>query len=617
MPVRAGYKTPSGDGILESDDAAQAIIYAGENGARVINLSWGDYQKSNLLEDAMSYAIDHGALICAAAGNENTTSLIYPAASDNKAVLAVGATDSNDQKASFSNYGDWLHVSAPGVNIYSAYLNSTYLQMSGTSMATPHVAGVAALLSSYLPELSPLEVKTRIMRSVDALESLDGKNSTSGRINAYSALTEDYSTPHIFSLTPDAAHEGDQVTIFGDSFGIEQGARVVKFYPEKEAEVISWSNPSIVCRVPEGAQTGEVKVTTSEGTSNTIEITILIRFYDETLIENEFLAGGQAQGWQADDQSWQYQLPFSFPFFGQQYDSVYVSSNGYLDFTNSTSFYQNSPEVFKSRVMIAPLWDDLITNGTSQQDEDIYIHSPSPDSLCFRWAGERYETGDPINVEIILYEDGRVQFNYASENTNLSPTIGISSGDDEMYHFASYDGISSLTKVRTALFTPHKHLFTIPLDLGWNLISLAVEPDNNQIGQVLGPASSGIQSVWEYEQGLWQVYVPGDPETGMLKILKPGYGYWVKTVQEGLSIQIRGQLKTSSLTLPTGWHLIGFNILQPMPVEEALMDIEAEYESVWGYEDGVWKMYDPSNPAFSDLYEVEPGRGYWVKCNGQ
>jgi len=76
MPVRAGFKTPSGDGVLESDDAAQAIVYAAENGAKALNLSWGDYQKSSLIEDAIQFAADQGALICAAAGNENSSSLL-------------------------------------------------------------------------------------------------------------------------------------------------------------------------------------------------------------------------------------------------------------------------------------------------------------------------------------------------------------------------------------------------------------------------------------------------------------------------------------------------------------------------------------------------------------
>lgn len=612
MPVRAGYKTPSGDGVLESDDAAQAIIYAAENGAKVINLSWGDYQKSNLIEDAITYAINNGALICAAAGNENTNNPIYPAALENMAILAVGATDSSDTSASFSNYGSWVDVSAPGVSILSTDINNSYLHISGTSMASPHVAGVAALLFSYFPDISPLEVKTRIMRSVDVLSELEGKNITSGRINAYSALTEDYSTPHIFSLTPNAAHEGDEVTIFGDSFGASQGNGAVKFHPDKETEIISWSNSSIVCRVPESAQTGELTVTTSEGTSNGIEFTILIKFYDETLIENEFLGAGVAQGWQADDQSWLYQLPFSFPFFDKEFDSVYVFSNGYLDFTNSTSSYLNSTEAFKLRAMIAPLWDDLITNGTSQQAEDIYIHSPSLDSVCFRWVAERYETGDPINVEVILYSDGRIQFNYGPGNTGLSPIIGISGGGGEDYDLAIYDGESELTEVESVLFTPRAQSFTIALDSGWNLISLPLKPENNQVGQVMGDVNGGIESVWGYENGVWHVYDPQNPGLSDLQTMKTGYGYWVKTTQEGFNIQIQGQMSPLSFSLTNGWNLIGFNSLQSMPVEAVLAGIEGEVESVWGYEDGVWYVYDPRNPGLSDLAEMEPGMGYWV-----
>ncbi len=616
MPVRAGYKDQSGGGILESDDAAQAIVYAAENGAQVINLSWGDYQTSNLIRDAMAFATTRGALICAAAGNENSSDRIYPAASENDAVLAVGALDNKDKKSSFSNYGDWVHVSAPGAGIYSTHLNNSYRFMSGTSMAAPHVAGVAALLFSFFPDLSPLEIKSRIMRSVDMLPDLAGKSITSGRINAHTALSGMYETPHIFSLSPDAAHRGDQITLLGDCLGSEQGSGYVSFQPGINASIISWSDTSIQCTVPESAQTGAVTVTTSEGTSNGIEITILTKLYDELVIENAFLGVGQALGWRADDQSWLYELPFTFTFFGQQYNTVYVSSNGYLDFTNSTSSYMNSTEILKQRCMIAPLWDDIITNGTFQEGEDIYIHSPSPDSVCIRWIGERYETGDPVNVEVILYENGRIIFNYGPGNINLSPTIGISGGDGNKYRLSSYDGNTQLNQVQSILFTPcgdNGHSFTIPLDVGWNLISLPLAPDTSSISQIIGSASEGIESIWGYNAGTWQVYIPSSPQMSNLEAMKTGYGYWVKTNQEGLSIQIQGELKTTPLALANGWNLIGINSLQSMAIEDALSDIEGEYESVWGYKDGVWQTYNPQNPGFSDLEEIEPGMGYWVK----
>jgi len=119
--------------------------------------------------------------------------------------------------------------------------------------------------------------------------------------------------------------------------------------------------------------------------------------------------------------------------------------------------------------------------------------------------------------------------------------------------------------------------------------------------------------VWGYKEGVWHVYDPLNPGFSDLEVMKTGYGYWVKTIQEGLSIQIEGQVSSSPLSLTDGWNLIGFNSLQSMPVEDALAGIEGEVESVWGYKDGMWELYDPKNPGFSDLKEIEPGMGYWVK----
>ena len=460
MPVRAGDSR----GIFTSEHAAQAIIYAAENGAHVINLSWGGYEKISLIDDAMTFATNGGALICAAAGNDDSSNLIYPAAYRNDAVIAVGATNDEDRKAGFSNYGNWVHVSAPGDGpaigvsssrgIYSTYLDGTYRQRRGTSMATPHVAGTAALLFSHFQDMSALEARTRIMRSADVIEDLDGVNMTSGRINVYRALTEEYHTPHVFSIRPDAAHEGDRVFILGDRFGEDQTAeRAVVFEPALEGEIMAWSHSAIVSRVPAGARTGEIKVMTPEGVSNGIPIAILLKYYDEESVESRFQERGTPMGWHADDGSWAYTLPFSFPFFGLHYDSLYVCSNGFLIFEdNGFSSYENSTGAFRHRVMIAPLWDDLSTIGSS--GEDIYIGLPSEDAVSFRWAGKRYGSNDRVNVEAVLHKDGGIEFSYGMGNKDLSPTVGISGGDGDRYHLSVHDENSSLDGADTVLFTP-------------------------------------------------------------------------------------------------------------------------------------------------------------------
>jgi thermitase len=136
----------SGQGYV--DWIANGIVNATDCGARIISMSLGGYGYSQLLYDAVKYAYDKGVLVVAAAGNDNTNTKMYSAGYDE--VIAVAATDQDDNKAWFSNWGDWIELSAPGVDIYSA-VPSGYEYMSGTSMACPHVAGVAALAWSLYP----------------------------------------------------------------------------------------------------------------------------------------------------------------------------------------------------------------------------------------------------------------------------------------------------------------------------------------------------------------------------------------------------------------------------------------------------------------------------------
>jgi thermitase len=154
----------SGQGYL--DWIANGIINATDSGAKIISMSLGGYDYSQLLYDAVKYAYDRGALVIAAAGNDNTNTKLYPAGYDE--VIAVAATDQNDNEASFSNWGDWIELSAPGVDIYST-VPWGYDYMSGTSMACPHVAGVAALVWSLYPNKTRDWVREWLRSTADDL----------------------------------------------------------------------------------------------------------------------------------------------------------------------------------------------------------------------------------------------------------------------------------------------------------------------------------------------------------------------------------------------------------------------------------------------------------------
>jgi len=169
------------------EDLIRAIIYATDNGADVINMSLGATSYSRGEQAAVDYAWAHGVVVVAAAGNTGRTSDHYPAAHAH--AIAVAATDAYDNLAGFSTRGDFVDVAAPGIGVWSTYRGNRYGSMSGTSMATPHVSGLAALILSLNPNLTPDEVRALIEVNADDLGAPGWDPEFGhGRINAARAL---------------------------------------------------------------------------------------------------------------------------------------------------------------------------------------------------------------------------------------------------------------------------------------------------------------------------------------------------------------------------------------------------------------------------------------------
>lgn len=165
------------------------VRYAVENGASVINMSLGGTKYSKAFADLCEHAMHNGVVIVAAAGNQASDKPSYP--SGYPGVISVGAVDVEDLMAPFSNYGGSQFVVAPGVDILSTYNQSRYAVLSGTSMASPHVAGVAALLLSYDPSMTAEDVRRRLAGTSDDIGDVGwDPNFGNGRVNAYRALTE-------------------------------------------------------------------------------------------------------------------------------------------------------------------------------------------------------------------------------------------------------------------------------------------------------------------------------------------------------------------------------------------------------------------------------------------
>jgi hypothetical protein len=173
-------------------NAISSIYFAVDHGAKVINNSWGGNNYSQALHDALTYAYNHGVIIVSAAGNygrNNDSQPLYPAGLPVPSHIAVAATNDYDQLAYFSSFGaQSVHLGAPGVTIFSTYKGNSFRYLSGTSMAAPMVAGLAALISREAPNLSGYQIKEHILRSADYISTLDGKVKTAGRMDAYAAV---------------------------------------------------------------------------------------------------------------------------------------------------------------------------------------------------------------------------------------------------------------------------------------------------------------------------------------------------------------------------------------------------------------------------------------------
>ncbi len=200
MPVKV--LDNQGSGSLYA--VAQGIEWATDHGADIINLSLGSVSDSSTLEDAVEYAYDEGVLLVAAGGNCGSSTYylsgcdyqnqpLYPGAYDQ--VMAVAATDSGDARAGFSNQGSYIEIAAPGSSIYSTYSGGGYTTMSGTSMATPHVAGLAALIWSQHSGWTNKQVRARIRATAEDLGASGWDQQFGyGRIDAAAAMGVTQST---------------------------------------------------------------------------------------------------------------------------------------------------------------------------------------------------------------------------------------------------------------------------------------------------------------------------------------------------------------------------------------------------------------------------------------
>ncbi len=188
-----GLKFLSASGSGSTSDAIEAILYSIDMGIPILSNSWGGGGRSQALADAIEAANQAGILFVAASGNDSKNtdkSDNYPSNYPSENIISVASSDFKDKLSGFSNYGlTTVDLAAPGSSILSTVPNSGYSKLSGTSMATPYVSGVAALIKAQYPNIDVQTLKYRILGSADAKSAFTGKTVTGGRLNAFRALS--------------------------------------------------------------------------------------------------------------------------------------------------------------------------------------------------------------------------------------------------------------------------------------------------------------------------------------------------------------------------------------------------------------------------------------------
>ncbi len=514
---------------------------------RVLNNSYGG-PEFDLSERDGIIALNPKILFVVAAGNNgdsNDMSPEYPANYDAPNIISVASTTNTEDLSSFSNYGaQSVHIAAPGSSILSTIPNNAYDFLSGTSMATPHVSGAAALLLAAYPNMTTAQLRGALLFSGDLTTAASSTIYSHRRLNVYQALlsageqdTSAPAAPFNFRITAQTGRSislawtapGDngntgQATLYELSFVDPNTNR--RIFLGTQLPQSAGTGESATVTIPFRHATGQLTLKALDNVGNESATASVAVALDPALVDPYVPTESAPQSlttdtsgalnFRFDDAFRTYNFPngFSFPFYGQTYTTATISTNGILYFGGQpdSNDLPSLVSTFNNLRAVAGMWDDLRTDSTGG---DVFVTQPAPDRLVFRWEGRTFniltdaDSGFPFKFEIELRTDGTIQMRYGSGtsglNTMLHPVVGVSGGAPEAYVSATHTSdrsqvvIIALTNADTITYTPQS---TTPPTVQFNSTGVSVDEAAGSVtlqvtrqGSTTSAATVGYQTI--------------------------------------------------------------------------------------------------------------------------
>jgi len=556
----------SSSGSGSSSDAIKCIDYAISKGVDVLNNSWGGGGYSQALYDAIMRARNAGILFVAAAGNSNVnndTANFYPASYQIDNVLAVASTDRTDARSSFSNYG-YLRVGlgAPGSNIYSTYPNNNYNTISGTSMASPHVAGAAAMVLAHRPELTTHQsVIQHLMMSTDPINSMRDVTVSGGRLNLYRALSGDLRPVAHFRSSAISGAAGDSFTFTDLSFGPNVVSRTINFGDGSPAEPFNGTATKVYAS--NGTYTVTVTLTSADGQTGSRSQIITVQPNYEVVPDSFSWISTSALSSVSlgDDAATSLiSLPFTFNFYGQNYNSFSIGSNGVISLgsTSGANAYSNTtlPNTATPNGALYPYWDDL---NPSAGGSIRYGNTASGYVISWEGVPVYGQNSTTLWFQAVISQDGTIRFQYgdikqsSSMGGGRSATVGIENRTGTLARQYSYNGSPLIQNNSAILFRPEGGIQapSAPSSLAATAASTSqinltwTDNSSNESGFEIQRSTDGFSTVQSFTVG---TDVRTYSDTGLASGVS--YSYRVRSFNDGGYSAFSNQASATTAQVP-------------------------------------------------------------------